>query len=54
MFYSRMPNKVQKMNHIYTSKEAGELWLGDYYAATNLNMLKQKNINSDKLYDMKP
>lgn len=51
MFKFGMPTKVQStshMNHIYTSNEGGELWLGDYYAATNLNLLKQKNIKSGK------
>jgi len=52
MFYGRMPLKVQSMNHIYTSKEGGELWLGDYYAATNTKQLKQKNIKSGKILNM--
>jgi hypothetical protein len=48
MYISKMPYKVQPMNLVYTSKEGTELWLGDYYAATNLNLLKQKNIKSGK------
>ena len=36
----------QSMNMVHRTKEGTELWLGDYYAATNLNLLKQKNIKS--------
>lgn len=38
--------KYQSMNLVYTTPEGYEIWLGDYYAATNLNLLKQKKITS--------
>jgi hypothetical protein len=34
----------QTMNLVHTSSDGGELWLGDYYAATDFNLLKQKKI----------
>ena len=34
------------MNLVYTTPEGGEIWLGDYYAATDLNLLKQKKITA--------
>lgn len=43
---NRMPNKLQSMNMIHRTADSGELWLGDYYAAKNVNLLRQKNINS--------
>ena len=45
-----MPYKLQPMNLVHTSKEGTELWLGDYYAATNCNLLKQKNIKSGTFF----
>ena len=38
--------KYSSMNLIFTTEEGNELWLGDYYAATNLKLLKQKKIDS--------
>jgi hypothetical protein len=32
------------MNLIHKTSEGIELWLGDYYAATNINLLKQKKM----------
>jgi hypothetical protein len=34
----------QSMNLIHTNANGNELWLGDYYAATDLNLLRQKKI----------
>ncbi len=40
---NRIPfNKYQTMNLVYKAQNGNELWLGDYYAATDLNLLKQK------------
>lgn len=39
----------QSMNLVHTTPEGTELWLGDYYAATDLNLLKQKKITSGTL-----
>lgn len=41
------------MNLVHTTQDGQELWLGDYYAASNHNLLKQKNIkagNTNILY----
>lgn len=35
----------QSMNLIHRTKDGKELWLGDYSAASNISLLKQKNIN---------
>lgn len=43
---NRLPNKLQSMNMIHKTTEGGELWLGDYYAAKNVNLLRQRNIKS--------
>lgn len=44
---SRMTYKGhQSMNMVYRTKEGNELWLGDYYAATNHKLLQQKKISS--------
>lgn len=41
------------MHIVYKSKEFGtELWLGDYYAATDFNLLKNKSIKSGTLYSI--
>lgn len=50
MMINRMHNKNQSMNLVYKTGEGTELWLGDYYAATNLNLLKQKEIKSGRRY----
>jgi hypothetical protein len=34
------------MNLVHTTAEGTELWLGDYYAATNLKLLNQRSIRS--------
>ena len=44
---SRSPlTNYQSMSLVHRSEEGSELWLGDYYAATNLQLLKQKNIRA--------
>ncbi len=45
MYFRNMKN-YQSMNIVYTTNEGNELWLGDYYAATDFNLLKQKKITS--------
>lgn len=45
MYFRNMKN-YQSMNVVHTTSEGNELWLGDYYAATDLNLLKQKKIGS--------
>lgn len=45
MYFRNMKN-YQSMNIVYTTTEGNELWLGDYYAATDFNLLKQKKITS--------
>lgn len=44
--YLRNMKNYQSMNLVYTTPEGTEIWLGDYYAATDLNLLKQKRISS--------
>lgn len=39
-------SNYQSMNVVHRTREGHELWLGDYYAASNLTLLKQKNIRS--------
>lgn len=34
----------QSMNMVHRTKDGHELWLGDYMAASNVSLLKQKNI----------
>lgn len=36
----------QSMNMVHRTKDGNELWLGDYYAATNTSLLTQHNIRS--------
>jgi hypothetical protein len=36
----------QPMNMVFKSKYGTELWLGDYYAATDEKLLKSKNIKA--------
>jgi len=43
----------QSMNMVHRTKDGTELWLGDYYAASNTSLLKQKNIKSGKSFIMK-
>jgi hypothetical protein len=38
--------KSKSMNLVHTTTDGGELWLGDYYAASNNTLLKQKNIKA--------
>lgn len=42
MMINRMPYKSQSMNLVHKSKHGGELWLGDYFAASNISLLRQK------------
>lgn len=46
--YKRIMKNYAPMNLIYTTEEGNELWLGDYFAATNLKLLKQKKIDSGR------
>jgi hypothetical protein len=39
----------QPMNMVHRTKDGTELWLGDYMAASNLNLLRQKNIRHGKV-----
>lgn len=48
MMINRMPFKSQSMNNVHRSQYGTELWLGDYYAATNTALLKQKEIKAGK------
>lgn len=51
MLNRRAFKSYASMHVVYRSKEFGtELWLGDYYAATDYNLLKNKNITSGTLY----
>jgi hypothetical protein len=36
----------QSMNVVHRTKDGNELWLGDYYAASDVSLLRQKNIRS--------
>lgn len=42
--YLRNMKNYQNMNVVHTTKDGHELWLGDYYAATDHRLLKSKNI----------
>ena len=42
MRINRMPFKSQPMTMVHKSRYGTELWLGDYFGATNLALLKQK------------
>jgi hypothetical protein len=45
--YNRKTFKTyQSMNLIVKNENGGELWLGDYYSATDLSLLSQKNIKA--------
>lgn len=46
--YLRSMKNYQPMSLVHTTDEGTELWLGDYYAATDVMKLKQKNIKSGK------
>lgn len=46
MHINRVPYRHQSMNLVHKTSEGTELWLGDYYAATNLALLRQKGIKS--------
>ena len=49
MFISNMTNGGrQPMNMVHRTIDGKEIWLGDYYAASNPTLLKQKNIKSGK------
>ena len=49
MYFRNMKN-YQSMNLVHTTNEGTELWLGDYYAATDLNLLKQKKITAGTIF----
>ncbi len=38
------------MNMVFKSKHGTELWLGDYYAATDVKLLQSKNIKAGILF----
>ena len=40
------------MDLVYTTDEGNEIWLGDYYAATDMQLLKQKNISSGNIFSI--
>jgi hypothetical protein len=40
----------QSMNLVYKAQNGHELWLGDYYAAIDFKLLKQKDINSGNYF----
>jgi hypothetical protein len=42
----------QSMNLVHKTKDGSEIWLGDYYAASNAQLLKQKSISSGNLSKM--
>ena len=42
----------QSMHMVHRTEEGNELWLGDYYAATNVALLRQKNIKSGSITDI--
>lgn len=51
IYIVRMMNRApfrnyQSMNVVHRTKEGNELWLGDYYAASDTSLLRQKNIRS--------
>ena len=46
MMINRMPFKSQPMNMVHRSRYGTEIWLGDYFAATNVSLLKQKDVKS--------
>lgn len=46
MMINRMAYKSQPMNLVHKTKHGTELWLGDYFAASNVSLLKQKDIKS--------
>lgn len=43
---NRMAYKSQPMNMVHRSKYGTELWLGDYFAASNISLLKQKEVKA--------
>ena len=49
MKYIEMRNS-NAMNLIHTTSEGHELWLGNYHAAINTNLLEEKNIKSGKTF----
>lgn len=51
MYFRNMKN-YQSMNLVHTTSDGNELWLGDYYAATNLKLLKDKKISSGSRWVM--
>jgi hypothetical protein len=36
----------QAMNMVHRTKDGNELWLGDYTAASNVSLLRSKNIKN--------
>jgi hypothetical protein len=46
MLVNRMLPKTQSMNLVHVSGNGNELWLGDYYAASDVALLRQKGIRS--------
>lgn len=50
---NRAPFKnYQSMNVVHRTKEGNELWLGDYYAASDISLLHHKNIRSGTISHM--
>lgn len=50
MMINRMAYKSHPMNLVHKSKHGTELWLGDYFAASNVSLLKQKDIKSGNIH----
>ena len=51
MMNRRSFRSYQPMNMVYKSPQFGtELWLGDYYAATDNNLLKAKGVKAGILF----
>ena len=49
MMINRLPFKSQPMNMVHTTPYGTQIWIGDYFAATNVHLLKQKEIQSGML-----
>ena len=48
MLNGRGFRSYESMNLVHRTREGNELWLGDYMAASNVPLLKKKNIKHGK------
>ncbi len=49
--YNRMAfRNYQSMNMVYRADNGNEIWLGDYYAATDPALLKSKQITAGRTH----